>query len=280
MEKRFDGELLPEDYQEPRCVICDVTENWNPGGSMPLERIIGKYDEYMGEKDYEGARRHLNYWLEEGQILNDRKGMFSIHNEFLGFSRMTGDREGAYSHIAPALGLLKGLGMEDSISAATCYINIATVYDAFGEPEKSEEYFNKARRIYEEHLQDDDARLGGLYNNMALSMNDTGRFDEAIELYRKAIEVMGRREDGKLEQAISYLNMANAIVDRDGADASEEEVYGCLDRAAELFDDPSVPRNSYYAYVCEKSTGTFEFYGWTAYAAELTERARKIYEGA
>ena len=74
--------------------------------------------------------------------------------------------------------------------------------------------------------------------------------------------------------------MANAIVDRDGADASEEEVYGCLDKAAELFDDPSVPRNSYYAYVCEKSTGTFEFYGWTGYAAELTERARKIYEGA
>ena len=71
MEKRFDGELLPEDYQEPRCVICDVTENGNLGGSIPLERIIGKYDEYMGEKDYEGARRHLNYWLEEGQITQD-----------------------------------------------------------------------------------------------------------------------------------------------------------------------------------------------------------------
>ena len=56
------GPLRPEDYVEPRCVLCGepygAEAKVNP---VPQQRIIEKMDEYMAKRDYDGAERHLNY---------------------------------------------------------------------------------------------------------------------------------------------------------------------------------------------------------------------------
>ena len=60
------------------------------------------------------------------------------------------------------------------------------------------------------------------------------------------------QEHGELEQAITWLNMADALEAERGAEAAEGEVEEYLDRAAALLDTASLPRNGYYAFVCEK----------------------------
>ena len=61
--------IRPEDYVEPRCVLCGDPYGQTPQvKSIPQQRIIQKMDEYMAKRDYAGAERHLLYWMEEAKL--------------------------------------------------------------------------------------------------------------------------------------------------------------------------------------------------------------------
>jgi len=277
--KEDKGYLTPEDYAEPRCLLCDEPYGVTPQvKAVPQQRIIQKMNEYMSRRDYAGAERHLKYWLEEAKAGFDKGGELLIRNELVGHFRKTANKEGAFESAKEALRLLKELGFENNVSAGTTYINIATAFNAFGENEKSMELFEKARAVYESNENTSPELLGGLYNNMALTNVALGNFDEAFELYEKALSVMKKVENGELEQAITYLNMADAKEAMLGSEKAENVVFDYLDKAQELLDTPSLKRDGYYAFVCEKCAPSFEYYGYFLVAKDLNERARSIYE--
>ena len=61
--------LNQEDYIEPRCLLCEEPYGAEKSvRSVPQMRIIDKMNEYMARRDYEGAERHLLYWLEEAEL--------------------------------------------------------------------------------------------------------------------------------------------------------------------------------------------------------------------
>ena len=275
------GLIGPEDYMEPRCLLCEEPFGREPGyAPVPLQRIAEKLDEYMGRRNYAAAEQHLRYWLEEARLAGDRRGQFSLWNELMGFYRKMNEQDKAIESAKNALALIDALGNGETISAGTCYVNCGTVYDAFGMPDAALPLFERAKAVYEAVLPETDARLGGLYNNMALALVALRRFGEAYELYRKALQVMGAAPNGALEQAITYLNMANAVEDEHGLEKGEAKIQQYLEQAAEKLDTPSLPRNGYYAFVCEKCAPGFDYYGWFLYAAELKERYESIYAGS
>ena len=165
-----------------------------------------------------------------------------------------------------ALELLAELGMEDSISAGTTYVNIATACNAFGEYERSLELFEKARAVYEGSAYVEPRLLGGL-------------------------------------QAITCLNMADAVEAGAGMEEGESRIFELVERAEELLDNKgrellcpngetsvletpgalkALPadekaRIGYYAFVCEKCAPVFEYYGYFLTANKLRETAEKIY---
>ena len=48
--------LRPEDYAEPRCVLCDEPYGAEPEiRAVPQERIVRKMNEYMARRDYPGG---------------------------------------------------------------------------------------------------------------------------------------------------------------------------------------------------------------------------------
>jgi tetratricopeptide (TPR) repeat protein len=270
-----------EDYLEPNCVLCGEPFGAEPKiRPVPQQRIMEKVDEYMSRRDYAGVERHLLYWLEEAKLGRDEKGELMIRNELIGHYRKVLDRENAFRQIDAAVALIDAMDYADTISAGTTYVNAATAMNAFGENERAIELFRKARAVYESAPALKPELLGGLYNNMALTLVSLGRFREADELYRNALETMARAENGALEQAITYLNMANAAEDESGLVDAAETIDEDLSKAQALLDTPSVPRNGYYAFVCEKCAPTFAYYGWFAYEAELNERAKTLYERA
>ena len=264
--------------------------------SIPQQRIIERLDDYMSRRDYAGAERHLRYWLDEALAAGDKRGELMVRNELVGYYRKAGDRQQAFLHAGAAARLVEKLGFENTISAGTTYTNIATAYNAFGENERALEYFGKAVALYEGSPHTDLRLLGGLYNNKALACVSLGRFHEADELYEKALATMSQVENGELEQAITYLNMADAVTARtkaekgvsteediglhDGYASCEEQIDAYIEKALELLDTPSVPRDGYYAFVCEKCAPVFGHYGYFLVDEDLRERAKAIYERA
>ncbi|NLD83497.1 MAG: tetratricopeptide repeat protein [Clostridiales bacterium] len=254
-----------------------------PGGPIrpvPQQRIAEKVNECMSRRDYPGVERVLQYWLAEARAGNDLRGQLMIQGELVGHYRKTGERDKAHQAAEEALRLIRALAYEDSISAATAYVNIATAYHSFGENGAALPLFEKARAIYENSPGTEPGLLGGLYNNMGLCCAALRRFEEAFSLYGLAMEKMGHVPNGAIEQAVTCLNMANAIEGQKGMEAGEKEIDALLDRAQALLDGPALPRSGYYAYVCEQCAPTFEYYGYFAAAQELTKRAEAIYERA
>lgn len=276
--KNDKGYLTPEDYAEPQCLLCGEAYGVTPEvKAVPQQRIIEKMNEYMSRRDYAGAERHLLYWLEEAKLGHDKGGELLIENELVGHFRKTANREGAFRSAEEALRLVKELDFDGTVSAGTTYINIATAYNAFDENEKSIALFEKARAVYESHDTAPEL-LGGLYNNMALTYVALGQYENAFPLYEKALAVMESVPNGALEQAITYLNMADAYELQLGAEAAEEKVTALLDTAYALLLREDLKHDGYYAFVCEKCAPSFSYYGYFLAANELNKRAESIYE--
>ncbi len=269
--------LEKEDYMDPACPLCGKPGEQETAKPIPADRVMRKMREYEDAEDWTGAERHLNYWLAEAEMNRDDRGALMLHNELMGFHRKQGNREQALEHAGKAEALIGKLGMEDTVTAGTTWVNAGTVHEAFRDPVGGLAFFEKARENYEKNLRPEDERLGGLYNNMALTLTSCGRYGEAMEMFRKALRVMEKQPFGELEQAITLLNMADALEAQMGPEDAAEYTEEYLDRAEELLKAEHLPRNGYYAFVCEKCAPVFGHYGYFAAEAELRARAEEIH---
>ena len=268
--------LSKDDYEEPKCLL-----NMHPEVTpIPIGRIIEKLDFYLNKNDYAAAERHLKYWLSEADSCHDMRGKLALLNEQIGLYRKTEKESECLTAIKNALSLADSMDMEESVTYSTTLINAATGYKAFGKAETALPLYRKAQIIYEEALDCSDARLGGLYNNMALTLTELKNFREAEELYQKAIKVMEKQENGELETAITYLNIADLIAARDGLEKGEKEIEKQLLESEKLLYTENLPKDGYYAFVCEKCAPVFGYYGYFLTEQELNRRAREIYERA
>ena len=166
--------------------------------------------------------------------------------------------------------------MADTVTAGTTWVNCGTVREAFGDSEGALVWFELARENYEKNLPPKDGRLGGLYNNMGLALASCRKFPECMEMFRKALSVMAGQPNGELEQAITQLNMADALEAELGSEGAEALLPEYLDEAARLLDAPHLPRDGYYAFVCGKCAPVFGHYGYFLEEAELKKGRRRF----
>lgn len=238
-----------------------------------VEQLLRELDQFLHQNDYNGAEGYLLTRLKEQPEIGLE---LPIRNELMGLYRKCGRGEEAIAMAESAMDLLCANGLEQTVGAATTYLNSATVYKAFGQAERSLPLFEQAKVIYERHLRPHDRRLAGLYNNMGLTLVDLRRFEEADALYQKALAVLRQTTGNDPEMAVTWLNMATAAEAEQGLEQGETKIEECLTQAKRLLEGhPTWDGN--YAFVCEKCASVFGYYGWFFYKNELSERARRIY---
>ena len=267
------------DYKEPSCALCGGKEFYNPElntakGRIPVKRVIEKADGYFNKNDLLGAKRHLEYWEREARELNDLNGELSVVNELLGLYRKNGDNENALRVISRALELIDLLGLSDTVSAATVYLNAATTFKAAGFPDKAIPLYQKTLKIYSANLGEFDEKFGGFYNNYALTLTDVGDYKKAEECYFNAIKVMEKAENGKPDLAITYVNLAHLYERAEKSD----KITDCMFRAYNLLCDENNIKNGYYAYVLDKCAPSFRYFGYDKIASDMEKEAKEIYE--
>lgn len=247
--------------------------------AIPTQRVIEKLDEYLAQKDYAAAERHLQYWLADAEASGDGRGRLTVLNEQIGFYRKQEREREALEAAEAAIRQAEELALESSVVMGTTLVNAATAQKAFSHTDEALRLYERARTIYEAELSPEDGRLGGLYNNMALACMDAGRLREANALFEKALAVMEKQPNGELERAITYCNLADLTAAEKGTLDGETEIFALLEKAMSLLNTDSLPRDGYYAYVCEKCAPCFGYYGLFLYEAELKKRAESFYDG-
>ncbi len=245
--------------------------------NISIPRVLDKLDAYLRKNQYQAADRHLRYWLTEADALGDSRSAFAILNEMIGLYRKCGMQEECVSACERTLSMIGDAGLADTVSAATAYINVATAYKNFGMSERALPLYEMAKEIYERDVED--ARLAGLYNNMALALADTGRLAEAEELYERALSILKEQNGSEPERAITCLNMADLINLRDGALGAEAATQELLCAADALLETAWEEGYEDYAFVAEKCAPVFRHYGSFLIAAKLEKRMEEMRKG-
>ncbi len=266
------------DYAEPDCPLCNGRDFYDPKpdvplGRIPVARIIAKVDGLFDKNDEREAGRLLRYWRDEAIALRDRHGELSMESELVGHYRKAGDRERTLTSARRAIDLVEELEQGDMAAGATILINCATAYKAFGMAGDALPLYRRAEETYRRTLAAGDARFGGLYNNMALALQDLGLTEEAEAAYRSALAIMKAIPGGEAESAITYINLAHMYE----ATGHTDRIAACLGTAYALLKDDGLARNGYYAFVLQKCAPSFGYFGDHAAYRELMQAAEEIY---
>ena len=114
--------------------------------AVPLQRVLDRFDAYMGKKDYRNAEQLLLYWMQETAGSGDDGTRLSLCNELIGFYRKTEQKEKAFEAVQTALSILQRLpATPPAVNTGTSYVNIATAYNAFGQQQEALAYYEKAK---------------------------------------------------------------------------------------------------------------------------------------
>ena len=248
---------------------------------IPIEHVIERLDALLNREAYEDALRLLQYWEAEARQNGDFSGELSIQSELMGLSRKMNRREVGIQSVQRGLELIEQHHMEELTSVGTIYLNAATTMKAFGDPEGSLVYYRKAEDSYQENLKPDDRQFAGLWNNMGLAYLDLADYGKAEELFSRALKLLAEIGEGKLDRAITWMNLAD-LYDAwmDDQEQKDEKIGHCLDEAEQIFDDPEIPADGYYAFVARKCAPGFGYYGRFLMKKKLDQKADAIYHSA
>jgi len=262
-----------EDYEEPRCPLCEP----NTQKRIPIGRVIEKLDEYLAKNDYAAAERHLAFWKAEAEECGDREGALSVCNEQIGLFRKTNQKEKGLSAIADALSLAESLGLQNTVSGGTTYLNAATGYKAFDMPQTALPLYEKTKVLYETYLLPNDTRLAGLYNNMAITLTALCNFENAEKTFFRALSVLEQNVGKEADMAITYLNLCDLVSASLKSETAEGKIDAYIQKAEALLDTPTLPHDGYYAFVCEKCAPVFGYYGYFLAENKYRKTAEEIY---
>ena len=99
--------------------------------------FIRELDACFGRNDMKAARACLTKWEEQARTLQDDRGLLTVLNEGVGYYRRVKKKTRAMEAMEESLQLVEKLGIADSVSGATVYINGATTRSFFGEEQEA-----------------------------------------------------------------------------------------------------------------------------------------------
>ena len=241
---------------------------------IPVMKIIEEVDVFLNRNQEQKAKELLENWCDKAKLINDYQGELSLLNELMGLNRKLGNSEHGILAINRGFYLIGLHKLENEIGAATIYLNGATALKSFGNAKESIKFYQKAEQIYA-NKGVIDGRLGALYNNMALAYADVNDKIVAKKLFEKALIVVKNVGNGVLEEAMTYLNIADLldvtlVENQNEIDRLINQSYACLM-------NESIEKNGYYAFVCSKCAPSFGYYGYFIMKNNLEKVAEDIY---
>ena len=255
--------------------MADCCSSGTCTGHIPLEKIIAECDRLFNLERKEALGEHLRFWRRRAVELGDKKGELSLLSEMMGHYRMVRDKARGLAAVRDGFALIETLGIADTVSAGTIFINGATALQSFGDSNEALRFYQKAEQCYQKNLQPRDEHFAPLYNNMASSCIDAGLFEQAEKYYLQAAEIL-QRSHNLMDLAVTYVNLAQL---RDALSPEDEQIEKYLDLAMACFEDKTLSHDGYYAHTCRKCASAFGYFGRFMDEEFLQKKADDFYAG-
>ena len=254
---------------------------------MDINAVLNEYDSFYARNHVGGAYAFICGKIAEARETGEWQAELTLLNEVIGYSRKHLMIDEGNAYIARADEIIEAHGLAEETAAATTWLNSATCQRAFGNAERSLEYFRKTEAIYRQKMEPFDYRYASLYNNMALVYSDIGEYARAEELSLKAVEILLTDPDSAAELAATYVSLAVNAAKRakaaaaDGAEAFDAAAVPAakeyVGKAMALLDPEGEYPDQYYAYMATVNANSLKQLGFTEEAQRLTARAQDYY---
>ena len=246
-------------------------------GKISVQKFISELDLCFSKEDLQGAGDCLLRWRSLAADASDSKGELTVLNEMIGYYRQTRQETEGLEAINDAFALIDSLGIGNTPSAATIYLNGATTMKSFGKSEEAMEFYEKTLNVYRVSLSENNPLFAGLYNNMALALQDLKKYDESEKYFMMAIEITEKDKKNALETAVSCINLAHLYYETDNEDV---RINSLMEKALDILECPDFFGYEKYAFTCRKCAPSFGFFGYFLAEKRLDERADRIYAGS
>jgi len=156
----------------------------------------------------------------------------TVLNELAGFYRGVSRYEDSAAAYLQALVLLEAAGQKDKPTYSTVLMNLAGTLRLSGKLTEAAEMFETSLRL----LDPKDYAYASAQNNLALVLQEQGKFKEAEKLAEQALEWVRRHGAPAHEVTTSLNNLANIRLnmgDTDGAKSLIDEALGMYDSMGE-----------------------------------------------
>lgn len=255
--------------------MADCCSSGKCTGHIPIENIIRECDRLFHQENKQALGEHLRFWRRRAAEMGDKKGELTMLSEMMGHYRMNREEARGIVAVRDGFALIEELGIENTVSAGTIYINGATALQSFGLPGEALKYYRTSQKCYENNLSPRDPLFAALYNNMASACIDLQAFEEAEKYYLLAADILKSAQQ-QMDLATTFVNLAQLY---DALDPEDVRIEQNLDLAFECFENSAIPRDGYYAHTCRKCAPAFGYFGRFIDEAALQKRAEDFYAG-
>ena len=240
------------------CHVTKREKTIDNDAKINIARFIERLDGCFNKNDMKAARECIEYWEAEARRLGDDSGLLTVLNEAVGFYRRSQKKSKALRAMEESLSLVEKLGLTQSLTGATIYINAATTLSFFGREEEGLRLYDKAAVCYLGNNMTETYEYAALLNNKAATLHGVKRYDEAEENWKDAIGILKKVGFHDGEIAISLVMLAQLTFDRDNTAYSQVEAL--LDEAWEYLNSDNQAKDGNYAYVLRKCAPSFAYF--------------------
>ena len=202
---------------------------------MDIQKVLEEYDSMFGNYTLKEIEGFLLKHLSEARFKSEHEELVTLLNEAIGFYRDTTQKEKALKNCGALMEHLVEMKLEGTIPYATSLLNIANAFRAFDLHKEAVRLFEKVEEIYGNHISKEDFMYASLYNNWALAYQESGEYDKAAEMLRKALKIVDLYKDAIIPQATTRTNLASSLL-AIGTENAYQEAVEHLSQALAIFE--------------------------------------------
>ena len=202
---------------------------------MDIQKVLAEYDSMFGKYTLKEIEGFLLKHLSEARFKSEHEELVTLLNEAIGFYRDTTQKEKALKNCGALMEHLVEMKLEGTIPYATSLLNIANAFRAFDLHKEAVQLFEEVEEIYGNHISKEDFMYASLYNNWALAYQESGEYDKAAEMLRKALKIVDLYKEAIIPQATTRTNLASSLL-AIGTESAYQEAVEHLSNALAIFE--------------------------------------------
>lgn len=193
-----------------------------------IHQILSELDALFTTGDTNKIRQFLEEKIAQAVENGETDNLITLLNEMIGFCRDMGYFEAGDKYCENLYRLVNGEAYRGTIPYATTLLNIANFKRAKKDFAASEELYVTVYPIYEKSLEKTDFRYASYYNNFSLLYQEMGRYEDAVQCLKKALEIAKMYEEARIEVATTHTNLANCYLKLGNTQKAKTELLSAL----------------------------------------------------